>query len=78
VDAVFEGIPGAQVRPEAMRYLSNGNLLAAESFVHRPEDSGEGAQLLVYDTEGHFYALYQYDSRKKAYRVRKMFGAGAR
>jgi tRNA pseudouridine55 synthase len=77
VDAVFEGLPKAHVKPEAMRFLQNGNLLAADCFAEALPAPDEGGQLLVYDSQGHFYAVYQYDSRKKAYKVRKMFGAGA-
>jgi tRNA pseudouridine55 synthase len=76
VDTVFEGFPRAQVKPEAMRYLANGNVLTAESFTEQLSAPAEGEPLLVYDPCGRFYALYQYDNRKKAYKVRKMFGAG--
>jgi tRNA pseudouridine55 synthase len=77
VDSVFEGIEKAHVKPDAMRYLQNGNALPVFCFTEQLSVPEDGTQLLVYDPDGRFYAVYQYDSPKKVYKVRKMFGAGA-
>jgi tRNA pseudouridine55 synthase len=76
VDSVFENLPKAQVKPEAMRLLANGNPLLSENFAQLAAAPEDEMQLLVYDPDGRFYALYQYDRRKRTFKVRKMFGAG--
>jgi tRNA pseudouridine55 synthase len=75
VDSVFENLPKAQVKPEAMRLLANGNPLLSENFAQLAAAPEDEMQLLVYDPDGRFYALYQYDRRKRTFKVRKMFGA---
>jgi tRNA pseudouridine55 synthase len=75
VDSVFENYHKKTVKPEAMRLLSNGNPLFKNNFMPTDYDADDGEEVLVYDPDGHFFAIYYYDAGKKMYRVRKMFGA---
>lgn len=76
VDRVFTGRPKCKVRPEAFRFLQNGNRLRDANFEKKPEGITEDAdQILVYDPMDRFYAVYQYEKETQDYKVRKMFGA---
>lgn len=76
VDRVFAGRPKYKVRPEAFRFLQNGNRLRDANFEKKPEGITEDAdQILVYDPMDRFYAVYQYEKETQDYKVRKMFGA---
>jgi tRNA pseudouridine55 synthase len=75
VDSVFENHHKKTVKPEAMRLLSNGNPLFDNNFIPTDYDADDGEEVLVYDPDGHFFAIYYYDESTKMYRVRKMFGA---
>jgi hypothetical protein len=72
---VFENYHKKTVKPEAMRLLSNGNPLFKNNFMPTGYAEDDGEEVLVYDPEGLFFAIYFYDAGKKMYRVRKMFGA---
>ena len=75
VDCVFEGKPKRKVKPEAFRFLQNGNRLNEANFEEPEEKPEDGTQVLVYDPMGRFYAVYQYEKETQDYKVRKMFGA---
>jgi tRNA pseudouridine55 synthase len=74
VDSVFEKNHKKTVRNEAMRLLSNGNPLFENNFNFDSYLADDGEEVLVYDPDGHFFAIYYYDAGRKMYRVRKMFG----
>lgn len=77
VDTVFEGLPKARVKEKCFRLLQNGNRLVEENFEKKPTFFYEDdRRLLVYDPDGRFYAVYQYNEVTKDFKVLKMFGAG--
>ena len=86
VDAVFEGIPKRQVKPEALRLLQNGNRLEERDFVEKsgpaeitdagrkePDGNTQKNWVLVYDDQGIFRAVYQHLPEAGAYKPVKMF-----
>lgn len=76
VDAVFEGVPKLHVEEKALPLLKNGNRLKASHFVEKNIDIKDN-RVLVYDADGLFYAIYQYDVVAGEYRVCKMFYSSA-
>ncbi len=77
VDSVFEGLPKVRIKEESFRLLQNGNRLVEENFEEKTTFlSGDDRRLLVYDPNGRFYAVYQYNEDTKDFKVLKMFGAG--
>jgi tRNA pseudouridine55 synthase len=76
VDSVFEGLPQFHVRPEAFRFLQNGNHLTSGNFMEDTTAVQNDEQVRIYDPDDRFYAIYQYDHRIQEYKVRKMFGTG--
>ncbi len=68
VDRFFADALAVCTAPEAMKYLRNGNALLPEQVKdesgHTPQGS-PGGRVRVYDTEGIFYAVYQWDSGGK-------------
>ena len=73
VDTLFPKLPKLHIKKEALKLLQNGNKLLSESFVENTDQMD--SQVLVYDTAGSFYAIYEYDKTFGYYKVRKMFGA---
>ena len=89
VDEVFEEYPKAYVNKEADKYLKNGNSLDINELLGAmPEKTGVSGKenasnsykqekpaevIRVYDYEGRFCGLYEYDRSRKNYKVKKMF-----
>lgn len=74
VDSVFEGYKKLTVRAESFKLLQNGNRLNFGNFETKIVCE-DGQQVLVYDSSGSFYAVYQYEKKTGDFKVRKMFGA---
>ncbi len=71
VETTFEKYPKVQIRPEVERLLLNGNALDPEHLLQ-----GElivNIPVRLYDTQGGFCGIYEYDKKKKRYQPVKMF-----
>ena len=71
VDSFFADAPAAVVKDEAMRYLCNGNVVKRR-YTDLPAIDHESL-VRMYDQDGKFYALYEYDPRKEELRGVRMF-----
>ena len=73
VDSVFSMYGSCHVSEKAMRFLQNGNKVAARLCRYEPSD---GEMVRMYGADGEFYALYRYEGKDKMYHVVKMFHEG--
>lgn len=87
LEEIFRYYPSLYVKPDAAKYINNGNPLTADEVTVSANDSfdsviGEAAQnprgdnskiCKVYNTDKHFVALYQFNDEKKLYMPFKMF-----
>ena len=78
VDGVFGQYPGLQIAdsPQAQKKLCNGNRLATEDLAAdcRETVGGETVKLCrVYDTQGKFCGIYEWDGQRCDYKCKKMF-----
>lgn len=71
-DRLFMRYPALFMRDGSDQYLYNGNKLTKEEVILQ-EPGQDTARYRVYDSAGHFYALYQYDDGEGCYRNVKMF-----
>lgn len=74
VDSLFPHLAKAQVVPEAKRFLENGNHLPSDSLIGMDGmvlNKEEQEQVLVYDSQGNFCAIYTYFN--DGYKCTKMF-----
>lgn len=72
VETTFQKYPKVQVRPEVERLLLNGNALEPE---HLLLQNGliMNTAIRLYDAQGGFCGIYEYDQKKKRYQPVKMF-----
>ncbi len=70
IEKVFENLPSVTVKKDASKALLNGNQLKAEE-IEEPADTME--KVRVYDSEGKFYGIYEYDSSRKLFCPVKLF-----
>lgn len=71
VDSLFAAYPKVTAAISAMRFLQNGNSLAARFVEGDPVCHGQ--QVRMYAWDGDFYAIYRYDATDKMYHIVKMF-----
>lgn len=71
-DRLFLHYPALFMREGADKSLYNGNKLHKEEVVCG-EQAGDASCFRVYDSTGHFYALYRYEDLEGCYRNVKMF-----
>lgn len=74
VDSLFPNVAKAQIVPESKRLLENGNQLPADGLTGingASLEKREQEQVLVYDSQGNFRAIYTYAG--KFYKCTKMF-----
>lgn len=74
VDSLFPHLRRGQVTDRAAALLANGNRLPQDGIqwmTEQPEKTTCGEQILVYDAQGQFKAMYEYTGRD--YKVTKMF-----
>lgn len=74
VDSLFPHLRRGQVTDRAAALLANGNRLPQDVIqwmTDQPEKTTCGEQILVYDAQGQFKAMYEYTGRD--YKVTKMF-----
>ena len=74
IDSFFEEAPKANVRPEGMKALLNGNSIK-RNLTDLPA-VGKRCDVRMYGQDGKFCALYSYDPRKDELRNVKMFIGG--
>lgn len=70
VDQVFDTLPAGRLKEESVRLGYNGNPFRPADLDHADRISG---QIRVYDHQGVFIGLYEYDPEKRQYRPVKMF-----
>jgi tRNA pseudouridine55 synthase len=66
VEAMFEDCPVVKVSPDEDKLLHNGNTL-------RIRTDGTVARCRVYDSQGVFYGVYDFDTKRKILKPYKMF-----
>ena len=72
VDTVFLKYESATVDGQFRKYLYNGNRLRPEMFLEEHE-SMRTAPVRVYDDEGAFFGIYEYQAEKEDYKPLKVF-----
>ena len=72
VDTVFLKYESATVDGQFRKYLYNGNRLRPEMFLEEHE-SMRVAPVRVYDDEGAFFGIYEYQAEKEDYKPLKVF-----
>ncbi|MBD5500451.1 MAG: tRNA pseudouridine(55) synthase TruB [Lachnospiraceae bacterium] len=70
IEKVFENLPSVTVKKDASKALLNGNQLKIEE-IEKSIDTME--KVRVYDSEGKFYGIYEYDSFRKLFCPVKLF-----
>lgn len=86
VDSVFSDLPRIHLSEETERLVKNGNpiyarLIVPEMVFGMPDGvsaadlpaAADGMEFRVYDQQGKFLAVYEWDHGKHMYRARKMF-----
>ncbi|MDE5864259.1 MAG: tRNA pseudouridine(55) synthase TruB [Lachnospiraceae bacterium] len=82
IDELFPELDRYQVTEEGNGKLLNGNILKAEDFISGDAPNGDGEKrgrpkeldkCLVYDKDGRFTAIYQYNGKIHAWKADKMF-----
>ncbi len=71
VDMLFNGCKKAWIKPGFAKTLANGNKLSGSMFDSMEAEVQEGENILVYDENGMFKAIYK--KEEKEYKVNKMF-----
>lgn len=71
VDMLFSGYKKAWIKPGFAKSLANGNKLSGSMFDRIEAEVQAGENILVYDENGIFKAIYNKD--EKEYKVNKMF-----
>lgn len=72
IDAIFTDYPEITVSQSGLRYLQNGNALRQE-WCGEAACVQHGETVRMYGPDRTFYALYQYDGRKRMFTNVKMF-----
>lgn len=78
VDGVFEQYPRLQISgsPQAQKKLSNGNRLEKTDLADDccdTVDTGSAELCRVYDSQGKFCGIYEWDGQRGDYKCKKMF-----
>jgi len=75
VEKLFENLPALKVRPEGEKPLQNGNQLKQREVFggRQPLQFSDGEQFRIYNGEGVFCGIYQYEDRRKLLCPVKMF-----
>lgn len=72
VDEMFPKAPKVTVAKEYSKFIYNGNTFTKRHLKDRIENDGL-SEVRVYDEEGTFVGLYEFDQEKKCFKVVKMF-----
>ena len=73
VDQMMKQYPAFEMKEGMDRFLYNGNPLFPNQFTGTSAEKKSSGWVRVYDSQGHFCGVYQYDMQKKCYRPVKMF-----
>ena len=75
VEKMFESLPAAAVKREALKALQNGNQLKEAELVFQKESGGPkpDCEVRLCDPDGKFYGIYRYDKEREIFRPVKMF-----
>ncbi len=72
IDAMFDSYEAVRVRAEFAAFAYNGNLFKAK-HLKEAIDLEDQKQVRVYDEQGDFIAIYQYQKSDKMFHIVKMF-----
>ena len=82
VDGCFSEYPAYQARPEADRFLYNGNSVygrqAAPMGDSKEFRQDEAGLIRMYDSKGTFIGLFSYDGANQCWKPKKMFYSSSR
>ena len=82
VDGCFSEYPAYQARPEADKFLYNGNSVytcqAAPMEDSGESKPGEGEFIRMYDSKGTFIGVFAYDGANQCWKPKRMFYSGSR
>ena len=70
IDSVFEQYRAVQIRPDQEKRLQNGNVFRKPD---RSQHYDDGEMVRVYDSDGHFAAVYRYAEKEQEFKIVKMF-----
>lgn len=73
IDQMFPHLLHYTVTDAANSRLLNGNLLSRQDFAEDVSDPEDGEQMLVYDKDGTFKAIYRYQQDNGVWKADKMF-----
>lgn len=73
VDQMLKQYPAFEMKEGMDRFLYNGNSLFPNQFTGTSAEKKVSGWVRIYDAQGHFCGVYQYDMQKKCYRPVKMF-----
>ena len=73
VDQMLKQYPAFEMKEEMDRFLYNGNPLFSNQFTGTSAEKRASGWVRIYDSQGHFCGVYQYDTQKKRYQPVKMF-----
>lgn len=73
IDQMFPHLLHYTVTNAANSRLLNGNLLSRQDFAEDVSDPADGEQVLVYDKDGTFKAIYRYQQENGVWKADKMF-----
>lgn len=78
VDGCFSEYPAFSTRPEADRFLYNGNNVYARQVANMEQNGEAGTAELIrmYDSKGTFIGLFFFDGVNKSWKPKKMFYGG--
>lgn len=80
IDSCFSEYPAYQAKPEADRFLYNGNSIYTRQAGSMEESYGIQADtqelFRMYDSKGVFVGLFFYDSKSSSFKPKKMFYGG--
>ena len=73
VDQMLKQYPAFEMKEGMDRFLYNGNPLFSNQFTGTSAEKRASGWVRIYDSQGHFCGVYQYDTQKKRYQPVKMF-----
>lgn len=76
VDRCFSKYPAYQAKPEADRFLYNGNGVYVKQTAPMGETAGQAGLIRMYDSKGVFIGVFYRDSASSSWKPKKMFYNG--
>lgn len=72
VDIVFQNLMSLQIKEEFEKFLMNGNRLEKDSFLCYSKEC-ENGKIRIYDANGKFAGIYQFDKERNQMKPVKLF-----